>query len=258
MEYHLEALGNLCRFCGEKVKEDRVTTDTLLAAKEINAIWDISIWKDDRDRHPTHICHKCFRKVRHFRSGSRTYNKNADFQSPSWEKHSRTGPCDTCNLYKDLRLGSRGNKNKFKQAPRTTQGSIKMTQSLLPFDLNCTDIFNHFHSVFSVRQPPNNKLAIQDSTPLHQQEFFNCPLCLCILSNPVHSDCQHSFCSDCLTRLFQFHHNSSVPCPICQEIISFPSIKRCPNLLSIQLENLLVMCTSCHMSGPLSTLRCHT
>ena len=161
------------------------------------------MWKDQADQHPNKICSRCVRRVYHFRLGTCQYQPNPAFTPRNWKKHSLTGICETCSLFEDLSFGVKGDRFKYKRRPATTSGIQKLSKSQLPFDIDKSDIFSHAHSIFTVRQSPNDCLDIdRDLVHPDHQESFICSLCICILSNPVYTECQHSFCSDCLTRLF--------------------------------------------------------
>ena len=260
MEIHLKALDHLCRVCESYIstKNFKSSCSVSSAAKETQPLWSINVWKDQTDQHPNKLCSNCKRKVYHFRSGTRQYQPNQTFKPRNWKKHSRTGNCETCSLYRDLVSGAKGDNRRFKNRPATTCGIQKLPKSQLPFETDKLDIFSHVHSIFTVRQSSNYYLDI-DRERIHpdHQEFFICSLCLCILSNSVYTECQHSFCSDCLTRLFQFHRDIAVPCPVCRQSVSYHSVKEIPNFLHVQLQNLCVYCTKCNTKGNRNTLSDH-
>ena len=256
MDFHTEALQALCRTCGERICVSKPHSDKLLFVKEIDLLFDFNIWKDDSEICPSSVCHKCLRKLQHCRKGTRVYHPNPDLNIV-WTKHSRTGICSTCNKYKKSQLGSRGVLRKL-SINKTTLGPPRQPeQPQLPFDLESSDIFSHLHSIFSIRQPSNYKLELTNSTPSYHQSFFTCPICLCVLSNPIYSQCQHSFCSDCLTQLFKFNADTSVPCPICNNNISYRLVQPCPRFLHVQLESVTVFCSNCKLEGQLSSTRDH-
>ncbi len=260
MEYHLKALGHLCRVCTSYISTSKLKLggSTKAYIKDIQSIWDINIWTDEEGVHPTVICSKCLRKIYHSRTGQRQYTTNPNFIFPKWTKHSRSVSCHTCDLFGHFSSGGKGDQHKFRRGQRTTLGPVKSTQLDLPFELNSSDIFSHIHSIFCIREASTDHLDI-DQTAVFQdhQHFFICSLCLCILCNPVYTDCQHSFCSNCLTQLFQYHKKPHVPCPICNELINFSSVKKPPNILHVQLQNLSVLCTNCNVHGNLTLLRDH-
>lgn len=105
---------------------------------------------------------------------------------------------------------------------------MKKSPHNLPFSCSSPDIFLHFHTD-SVSPSTSYHLSICDSVPHHviSVTFIHVRLtCLCVLSNPVYSTCHHSFCSDCLTKLFPFYSDTSVPCPFCQKSFTFHSVLR--------------------------------
>ncbi len=55
------------------------------------------------------------------------------------------------------------------------------------------------------------------------EEFFNCPICQCIITDPVSTVCSHNLCYDCLKRLIR----SDVPdCPSCRTKLKGEENKR--------------------------------
>ena len=254
MEFHLQALSHLCRVCPAFIKPGSKSVDAILFAKEIHAIWDINVWTDEADINPKQICNKCHRKALHCRNGTRTYATNPDFQIFQYRRHSRSGNCDTCLRYRKLQSGAIYLWNKCNKQPRTTSGITKANPVHLPFDLNASDIFYSLHTCTLQNGHDNYKFDIDSTVSNEQRHFFICPICMCILSNPLQGNCQHSFCSDCLTKLFQFHQDSTVSCPVCSESILFHSVKLSPNILILQLSSLPVKCHECSLKGPASEL----
>ncbi len=255
MEVHRAALRSTCRVCIHRInfKETNCTVEDSI--KEIGQIWGIEAIKDQPDIHPSHICHRCYRKVKHIRNGTRAYSRSSEFQQFQFYKHNRTGTCLTCEKFLKSKNGSQANPTVNKKRTRTTASVPKPKPKNLPFSLTDSDIFFHLHNN---KSSSDYRLEINSkSLPQNQHQFFICSICLCIISNPVQSNCQHLFCSDCLTKLFQNYKDFSVPCPVCFSQICYHSVRFCPNILLTQLFSLAVFCSLCWAKGTLAQLANH-
>ena len=255
MDSHRDALLHLCRVCGGSIDRNDRNSKIENCSKEMKAIWDIHTWNDDPEIYPDAICHKCFRKVRHHRAGTRSYLPNPDFKPPNWTKHSRTGGCQTCSLMKTQRGGTKGNRCKFKRNIMTTMAPPSSSTQPAPTAIYKLDSDN----IFDFLQVSNHVITNEtiNICSIQQYDFFMCSICCCILSNPVYTPCQHSYCSQCLTKYFQFHRSMSVTCPICNQQVPFHSVQLCPQILTSQLETLTVKCIKCQSTNQLCKFRDH-
>ena len=204
MDFHALALRHLCRVCQDFVQPETDTYNAILYAKELQSIWQINVWTDESGVHPQQICKKCHRKVLHVRNGTRSYTKNPDFQIFNFVRHSRTGECETCLRYKSLKGGCLHRGHTKIKPVSTTTGIQHPKPTNLPFSLESPNIFSFDLSELS----SNYKLDISSSVPTEQHQFFICPICTCILANPVQGECQHTYCSECLTN---FSSTKKVP-----------------------------------------------
>ncbi len=253
---HIEALSKLCRICGERLvksrEQNRPECQPLLVdehKKEIDAIWGINTWLDNNN-HPRFMCHKCGRAVRHCNSGSRVFCRSKVHPHINWEElhHSRTGSCTVCTNYN---ITQRGGKPTWPM-PSSINTCNKLTQQvkILPFSLDEDNIFIHINSSDSSSPPPAS-LDIINRSP-DESSMFTCVFCLCILHRPVESPCLHNFCSQCLTKFFQFQQSNTVSCPICTAPIQFMSVHPSPSYITTPLKHLSVRCNQCQCKGNIS------
>ena len=110
MENHLRILAQLCLICGRRLQTaQQIKAGKGDFVKEIYAAFNISIWGDESEVHPTHVCYKCSRALQY--SGERDRNVESSQESAinvrkiEWQKHPRTGPCKVCDAYRNQSKG---------------------------------------------------------------------------------------------------------------------------------------------------------
>ena len=85
-------------------------------------------------------------------------------------------------------------------------------------------------------------------------ENLICPICRVPLVDPVDTDCDHTFCKECIVESL----SHSLLCPIDRHPLSRSnSLSRSHRLVVNQLDGLMVECTSCELSVPRAMLRNH-
>lgn len=90
----------------------------------------------------------------------------------------------------------------------------------------------------------------------HLNELLTCPICLERFQNPKVLPCQHTFCCDCLRKIFD-NRQKQLPCPTCRKTIH---LKRGPDELPISVTIVSLMdiqpmeakCPSCDQMGKLT------
>ena len=192
------------------------------------------------------------RNLTHCKQQTRECPHKFNSQSPTdWPKHSRTGTCNTCELYKKLLKGGRPPKRKCtgkglhnvdkvnaSSNPTTTNYSFNLT-------LNTDNVYTVSH-----------KLDILGKDK-EVETIFICAICHCILSSPsVQTPCEHNYCSPCLKQWFAYINNT-VPCPVCQANVKHDDVTTSPRVLRFQLNALTAVCTVCGTLGKLSKMAGH-
>lgn len=85
-------------------------------------------------------------------------------------------------------------------------------------------------------------------------ENLMCPICRCPLVDPVTTECDHTFCRDCIMSSL----NHKELCPIDRSPMSRrASVSRSPKIIINQLDNLKARCPSCDTTIPRSMLQHH-
>ena len=256
-KFHQQALGKICRICTNRVKVSPRGNSTKQASeymKELFNAYGISTWEDTADQHPSKLCEKCARKLRHCKSGTRFYTvkslQNKQHIQRDWPKHTRTGNCFVCDLFTQQSKGGPQSKPK---AGRPKTGST--CSSPLPFSIYNDNIFDH-----SSDNSQDTEYPISFDIIGHQweQSLFTCGLCLCILGKPsVQTPCQHNYCAQCLTRCYRYALSATINCPLCNQQANYSEITESPRVLKVQLENLNVICTRCDSIGQITHLLNH-
>jgi len=85
-------------------------------------------------------------------------------------------------------------------------------------------------------------------------ENLICPICRVALVDPVDTECEHTFCKECITQALE--HNDV--CPIDRSPFPRPAtMTRSHKIVLNQLDSLLVECTCCAAHIPRSMLKHH-
>lgn len=130
-KFHQVSLEKICRICTNRIHPGVKTPlrKPLLChtvRKEILSVFGVNTWRDSPDVHPSAVCEKCARNVRHNKAASRDcgpekqgYNQTIQ---KDWPKHSRTGNCFVCDLVK---LQGKGGGSHKRSTARSTSSEIK-------------------------------------------------------------------------------------------------------------------------------------
>ena len=247
---HQEALNKLCRVCGRLTTTGLHKNSSTVCTnytKEAERAFNINVWQDDALVHPRYLCWRCIRFLRHEASDSRSGPRETTIIT--WDKHSRTGKCDTCELYRTLCKGGRPIKRKrsgygLPNCIRTqdvgTETSHCLTLNIPPY----------------ISQPVPHYLDILHSAA--DANLFICAICQCILGLPtVQTTCEHNFCADCLLAWFEYRQSNNVPCPICNTQVYIGDVTLCPRVLRVQLTTLPIVCCNCGTIGKLVSMKSH-
>ncbi|XP_071796273.1 uncharacterized protein [Asterias amurensis] len=255
-KFHQEGLSKLCRICSCRIKVSLQSSRAKAKnaseyVKEIFQIYGISTWQDTADQHPSKLCEKCARKLRHQRDGTRNYSETTLTQTQhiqkEWPVHIRTGNCFICNLITQQSKGGSSTHSR-KNCGRPKQAETELT--ILPFSCDQENIFNHLVDGQETVDIPNTLDIIGHKW---EESLFTCPICLSILGTPsLQTHCQHNYCAKCLSLCFKYGGSATLSCPVCSQPANYSEITLIPRVLKVQLQNLDVVCTRCGGIGQIS------
>ena len=77
------------------------------------------------------------------------------------------------------------------------------------------------------------------------EDEFLCSICNNVLQNPVHTPCDHLFCSGCIRKWLKQADKEST-CPICRKHITLNKVSPAPRIIQRLLEKLFVPCKFHH------------
>lgn len=259
-KFHQASLQKICRICTNRLhpgvlKPSRKPQLCNTVRKEIFSVFGVSTWKDSSEEHPSSLCEKCARHVRHYQAGTRDCNPekrglNQTIQK-DWPKHKRTGDCFVCNLVRKQGKGGGSHKAKASQSK-----SCDVQSPLCSFDISQENIFGHLN-----QHAPSCEVPYYLDILSHKGEesIFMCCVCQCILSRPaVQTPCEHNFCAVCLSACFKHSKCNDMNCPACNLIINYTQVAKSPRVLIVQLDNLVVVCSKCTKIGKLENIVHHS
>ena len=224
---HTKHLMELCRICGEKLSKSKSSKaeTSYLCSSNVQFMQDnfgISVEKDVSDVHPPRFCKKCH-------------------LSPSrglvfWEPHQEE-ECKTCNLATVVKTGGRPSK------PKRGRGKSSTTVEKRQAESEVVDFCKLVDSL--VENVPSNRVEAFGKKFTFAREVpreYLCPVCLDILDQPVETDCQHYFCSDCTKGVAIT--SSCLTCPLCKAD-SLSSIRVLTRMVLNFKKDLQVTCKTC-------------
>ncbi len=222
-KFHQQALGKICRVCTNRIAihgSRNLPKESSEYRKELFNNFGISVWEDSPEQHPSKVCEKCSRKLRHCKSGARVYTvqslKCIQRIQQNWPKHTRTGICFVFELYTQQSRGGPQCKPKVGRPKATIAGT-----HTLPFSLSDDNIFHHLSDAQRLEYP----ISFEVIGHQWEQSLFICSICLCILGKPsVQTPCQHNFCAQCLTQCFKHSSSPNINCPVCNTHVQYSNI----------------------------------
>ena len=251
MDTHLIYLTRLCRICtgilpnAQKrgIPPCRASRPVANFSTEIKLAFNIDISEDAPDCHPTNICLKCIKKLRRAKKDESLcskYRREVQAKKP-WSVHPRTMLCSICQKMETAGLG--GNKR--------AKSKSDHLKNPLPFYLKCENIFSHHQSISTASTTTTDPkhLATEDS---RVRSLYTCNICKCILKSPVQcAKCEHTFCSLCLSLMFQQERTPEINCPTCNVINRYEDIVPIPLSFEIVFRSQLLKCAKCESTYPL-------
>ena len=71
--------------------------------------------------------------------------------------------------------------------------------------------------------------AVRDSP---DSGYGECPICLEIMEKPFSTECDHTFCYECIVGLINSNNRSSAGCPMCRRTLTIKNIRPAPQLIA--------------------------
>ena len=62
--------------------------------------------------------------------------------------------------------------------------------------------------------------------------YGECPICLEIMEKPYNTECDHTFCYECIVGLINSNNKSSAGCPMCRRTLTIKNIRAAPALIA--------------------------
>jgi hypothetical protein len=87
-----------------------------------------------------------------------------------------------------------------------------------------------FYRQFRPAEPPEPSSTSpspepSSTTPTPNPDEHLCPICIDSLDKPHITECRHTYCLECITRLITSTHTKMVACPLCRQVVSLRTIK---------------------------------
>lgn len=218
MDHHREVLAHLCRICGKRAHQAKDKASPKLCmnyAIRITNTFGIKCENDEKDIHPEHICHSCYCKT----------NKSRTLSAKVWHAHSRTGRCETCEMFREQAKGGR---------PLAAKGPGRKPKDPEMY-LNELDggPSSHCH----------------DSTNFASDVSFVCKLCNLLLNEALQTQCGHLFCKSCLKA--KFNRDATFKCPTCHSSIKCSTIVSPDGYFDKAYMRQACLCLKCKKGIPL-------
>jgi len=240
MEEHRNALGHLCRICGERLKlikrhrksREQPPKDVRKYKADILVAFKVDVSNDQTDINPLLMCTNCYKVCMKKKRNTDYFHYTTPVQ---WNAHKRNNPqdCETCTRYRSSCFGG-------KQYCKRSEKEEAAMSGRLPFKLHIPNIFSNISNGPEIC----GNIPTTDNTDLIS--LYTCNMCKNLLSQPVMTPCQHHFCAECITKRFQLCHSTTSSCPNCDSRISFQSIQAVPNSFHITYNNFIQNETCSH------------
>ena len=124
--FHREALKNLCRVCGKKLKSQKKETKSFKCL--IKECFGHDVIGEDQSIFPSFFCHNCHTKMQNIKKG-----RKSDLHLAKWHAHSEVH-CKTCSIYEQIRKGGRSSSKSWRPGrPKGVENfSLKDAMKLSP------------------------------------------------------------------------------------------------------------------------------
>ena len=234
LEFHKQALTKLCRICAQRIKPVKKSGPKTCASYSdiIYVVYGVDIKDDKDDIHPNCICINCYRKCTNHKRRNESqvyslYKAKAQSTQQLWKEH-QDMDCPTCHSYKSSMQGGRPSKHMstFTKVASDNQ-----------------DIFlKHFTTIPYVKVESGDLCGMN----VDRLKSFVCTICFDVFNtHTVKTQCEHYFCSTCMSRMFSSSPTDNIHCPVCETIVSEDDVMSADKWFRTQLLTLDVVCKKC-------------
>ena len=179
LELHSAALAGLCRICGGRLSNHRVTYECTEHTNGLMGAFLVDISQDKPDVHPARFCNNCYRAYRqHEKMESEGKDYNCSIQVPQWNEH--TTNCDRCNKFTNSKKGGRPKKaTKNRGRPKHTEAEDNVTRAGIKYQIR---------SLAGPQYKATMPLSPVRFVSLISLKTLVCPICKCTVDQPVETD----------------------------------------------------------------------
>jgi hypothetical protein len=79
---------------------------------------------------------------------------------------------------------------------------------------------NNNNNIVQAKQKPSIQIMVnKDKFPSDKEDVNECPVCYEECQNMIVTDCNHSYCQPCISKLMNTINRNTLPCPLCRENI---------------------------------------
>ena len=124
--FHFEALKNLCRVCGDKLKKQKKETESFETL--IKESFNHNVIGENPSIFPSFFCHNCHTKMQNIKKG-----KKCDLHLAKWYPHTSIN-CKSCLIYEKIQRGGRRSSKSWRPGrPKSAANfSLKDAMQLSP------------------------------------------------------------------------------------------------------------------------------
>ena len=107
LQYHNNAIQNMCRICGNRsqnwmqVRNNSAAKSCLKYSQDIKVFYGVDVMDDDSSIHPPNICASCYRRMMNAKYRETNSECDKSWQVENlWIPHKRSTTSDMCPVFK--------------------------------------------------------------------------------------------------------------------------------------------------------------
>ena len=232
-EMHKANLSKLCRVCIGRITNNTKTKRFYKCSEYVDSIqscFGVNTALDSPNIHPENICQKCYfimntSKRRPLSEDTKhRYKSEAALNNIFWYECAQAeNNCKACTMAEIIQKGGRPKKQS------------KSASSSLPVDTASQNIFSKIDTDMEALDV--SYFSLSDNYSESEKSNFTCTICQKVYSlKCVETDCEHIFCSPCLSGIFTHSCSTTVSCPVCKNNVNFDSV----HSTGLKFKNMLV------------------